>query len=165
MAQALGIPTILIADRKATPTTQCRPLRTPFATVLSQSTLLILTCPLTPETHDMISSAELATLRPDCIIINVGRGGVVNERALVAALKEGRVAGAGVDVFEEEPAVKGGCPLLEDGVPNLVCTPHVAWFSTGTIKGTLAVTKRNLEAFVEGRPQNVVAGPGAEAQV
>lgn len=156
MAKALSMQ-VLVAERKGA--SCAREGRKSFEDVLKQSTVLIMTCPLDETTRNMIDEAELRTMREDAIIVNVGRGGIINEIALINALRESRIAGAAVDVFETEPATKENCPLLDPSIPNLVLTPHIAWYSTGTIKGTLAMTKKNLECFVAGKPINVVVGP------
>lgn len=153
MCRALDMK-VLIAERKGASTT--RPGRTPFTDVLRQSTALFLLCPLDPSTHNMISHSELSLLSPTTILINVGRGGIVNEQALATALKEGKLGGAGTDVFETEPATKENCPLLVGDVPNLVVTPHLAWFSRQTVDGTKTVVRDTIEAFVKGEPINVV---------
>jgi lactate dehydrogenase-like 2-hydroxyacid dehydrogenase len=146
---------VLIAERKDSPTTRAG--RTPFTDVLKQCTTLFLTCPLDTTTHNMLSHHELSLLHPTTLLINVGRGGIVNELALATALREGKLGGAGVDVFEHEPATRENCPLLaEGGVPNLVCTPHLAWFSQRTIEGTKETVRETIEAFVAGRAVNVV---------
>lgn len=146
--------TVMIAERKDAQTH--REGRTSFHDVLVQSTVLILTCPLDATTRDMISTAELATLQPTANIINVGRGGVINEAALATALKEHRIGGAATDVFEVEPATREQCPLLDPAVPNLLLTPHVAWYSSSTIQGAMDMLRGNVEAFLAGKPQNVV---------
>ena len=156
MATALGMK-VLIAERKGA--TEARSGRLVFEDVIKESTVVILTCPLDESTHNMIDEAELRSMRADAILVNVGRGGIVNEQALATALKEARLAGAATDVFETEPATKENCPLLDPSIPNLVLTPHIAWFSSGTIKGTLEVTVKNLECFSAGKPQNVIYGP------
>ncbi|GAB7357612.1 hypothetical protein MBLNU459_g0113t2 [Dothideomycetes sp. NU459] len=158
MGKALGM-RVLVAERKGTPAAATRPGRLPFADVLAQSTVLILTCPLDASTRNMVDEPELRTLPRDAILVNVGRGGIVNERALARALRDGTVAGAATDVFEHEPATTENCPLLDESIPNLVITPHIAWFSSATLIGTKKVTKANLEAFAAGKPQNVVIGP------
>lgn len=153
MCKALDM-RVLIAERKGSSDT--RPSRAAFEDVLKQCTTLILTCPLDPSTRNMISHHELSLLSPTSILINVGRGGIVNEAALATALKEGKLLGAGMDVFEHEPATKQNCPLLADDVPGLVATPHLAWYSDRTIVGTKETVRDTIEAFVRGEPRNVV---------
>lgn len=156
MAKALGMQ-VVVAERKGA--TEARSGRATFEDVLKRCTVLIASCPLDESTHNMIDEAELRIMQEDAILINVGRGGIINELALANALKEFWIAGAATDVFETEPATKENCPLLDPSIPNLVLTPHIAWYSTGTIKGTIEVTKKNLERFVAGEPQNVITGP------
>ncbi|KAK4987092.1 hypothetical protein LTR66_004558 [Elasticomyces elasticus] len=153
MAKALGM-TVLVAERKDARTV--REGRTAFERVIEECTTLIVTCPLDASTRDMVSYAELKTMKPTAIIVNVARGGIVNETALADALRQGEIAGAGIDVFESEPAGPGSSPLLAHDVPNLTLSPHVAWYSSATIKGTQEVMKANVEGFVNGRSQNVV---------
>ncbi|KAH0289437.1 hypothetical protein M436DRAFT_48274 [Aureobasidium namibiae CBS 147.97] len=153
MCKALDM-RVLVAERKGS--TDIRPSRTSFEDVLKQCTTLILTCPLDPSTRNMVSHHELSLLSPTSILINVGRGGIVNEAALATALKEGKLLGAGMDVFEHEPATKQNCPLLADDVPGLVATPHLAWYSDRTIVGTKETVRNTIEAFVKGEPENVV---------
>jgi phosphoglycerate dehydrogenase-like enzyme len=93
-----------MAERKGIPTPAVRPGRTEFTTALQTSTVIILTLPLSPSTTDLISGPEFALMRPDALIINVSRGGIINEEALVTALKEKQIAGAATDVYPEEPA-------------------------------------------------------------
>lgn len=145
---------VLIAERKGA--SDIRSSRTAFEDVLRQCTTLFVTCPLDPSTHNMLSHHELSLLSPTSILINVGRGGIVNEQALATALKEGKLLGAGTDVFEHEPATKENCPLLADDVPGLVATPHMAWFSAKTVVGTKQTVRDTIEAFVRGEPVNMV---------
>jgi D-3-phosphoglycerate dehydrogenase len=94
--------------------------------LLARADILSLHVPLTPETRHMIAARELALLRPGALVINIGRGGLVDEDALVGALRSGHVAGAALDVTEIEPLPLDS-PLLE--APNVILTPHVAWVS------------------------------------
>jgi glycerate dehydrogenase len=145
---------VVIADRKGAES--LREGRTAFKDALRQGTVFMIAAPLDASTRDMIGASELASIDPTAVIINVGRGGIVNEQALADALKAHKIGGAGVDAFEKEPATRATCPLLEPGIPNLVLSPHIAWFSSKTIKGTLDTQKANIEAFVAGKPINVV---------
>ncbi|TVY31234.1 Glycerate dehydrogenase, partial [Lachnellula cervina] len=104
IARALGMSVLLSARKNPTSPTTPTPGRTAFTTLLQQSTVIILTCPLTPSTLNLISGPELSLMRPDALLINVARGGIVDEEALVCALREGRLKGAASDVFVEEPA-------------------------------------------------------------
>jgi len=88
---------------------------------------ITLHCPLTPETHHLVDGARLASTRPGVIIINTSRGGLIDARALDAALASGHVAAAGIDVLEDEPNVDLGQPILAHA--NVVATGHAAWYS------------------------------------
>ena len=94
-----------------------------FEQVLAEADVVSLHVPLTPATRNLIDAARLATMKPDAILINTSRGGVVDEAALAAALRSGRLAGAALDVFEREP-LAAGSPLAD--CPNLLLTPHIA---------------------------------------
>lgn len=118
--------------------------------------------PLDKDTRNMFSEAEFAAMDPSAFIVNVGRGGVINEAALAKALRDGQIGGAATDVFEHEPATVDNCPLLDPSIPNLLLSPHAAWYSARTIKGTIATVKANIEGFVDGRPQNMVILAGED---
>ncbi|MGH7057854.1 MAG: 2-hydroxyacid dehydrogenase, partial [Acetobacteraceae bacterium] len=90
-------------------------------TVMSQSDFVVVMCQLTQETRHLIGRAELALMKPDAYLISIARGPIVDEAALTAALREGRIAGAGIDVFEQEP-VDPANPLL--AMQNVIVTPH-----------------------------------------
>ena len=116
---------------------------------------LSLHCPLTPQTANMIGEAELQQMKPGAVIINCGRGGLVDEHALIAALKYGQIGGAGFDVLTQEPP-RDGNPLLKTRLPNLIVTPHVAWASQEAINRLFDILVDNINRFVAGNPQNLV---------
>jgi glycerate dehydrogenase len=111
--------------------------------------------PLTPGTKNMFGAAELKKMKPTAILINTARGGLVDEAALVEALKNGTIAGAGFDVLTKEPPKEGNI-LLDYKAPNLIVTPHVAWASQEAMQILADQLIDNIEAFVAGKPQNVV---------
>ena len=127
----------------------------PFENVLAESDVLSLHCPMTPATRDMIGINELRKMKRNSLLINTARGGLVNEAALIQALDEGLIAGAGVDVLTTEPP-KNGHPLLEVHRPNFILTPHVAWASDGAMQFLADQLIDNIEAWVGGNPQNLV---------
>ncbi|HZG52509.1 MAG TPA: D-2-hydroxyacid dehydrogenase [Pyrinomonadaceae bacterium] len=153
LARALGMHT-LIAERKGAAV--ARAGRAPFAEVLRESDILTLHTPLNDETRNLIGAAELARMRPTALLINCARGGVVDEAALVEALRAGVIAGAGVDVLSGEPPREGNA-LLEPDLPNLIVTPHVAWASLQAMQSLADQLIDNIEAFVRGEGRNLVS--------
>ncbi len=124
-------------------------------TILKESDVITLHAPLTPETRNMIGAEELKAMKKNAILINTARGGLVDEAALAEALKSGEIAGAGFDVLTEEPP-KNGNVLLDPSIPNLIVTPHVAWASQEAMQILSDQLIDNIEAFVGGKPKNVV---------
>lgn len=130
-------------------------LFTPFAEVLTQSDVISLHVPLTAETRNMIGIEQLREMKRTAILINTARGGLVEEHALVQALTEGLIAGAGFDVLSNEPP-KEGNPLLDLRLPNFILTPHVAWASDGAMQFLADQLIDNIEGFVKGSAQHLV---------
>ncbi|RDW57597.1 hypothetical protein BP6252_13679 [Coleophoma cylindrospora] len=153
-AKALGMQ-VLIAERKGNQQS-VRPGRTDFTETLKQSSVIILCCPLDNSTRGMISETELQFMDRRAILVNVSRGGVVDEAALVKALQEHWINGAATDVFAVEPASASTSPLLADGIPNLTLSPHVAWYADSSIENLKRGIKSNIEGFVNGAPVNMV---------
>ena len=118
-----------------------------------QSDILSLHCPLTPETEGLIDTERLALMKPAAFLVNTSRGGLVDEAALAAALNEGRLAGAGLDVLSVEPPPAGN-PLLQ--TKNCLITPHIAWATRSARERLLAAAAANVRSFLSGCPQNVV---------
>ena len=156
LARALGMRT-LVAERKGASHAP-REGRTPFAEVLRESDIVTLHTPLNDETRNLIGAAELALMRPSALLINCARGGVVDEAALVEALRAGVIAGAGVDVLSHEPPREGRNALVELDLPNLIVTPHVAWASVQAMQALADQLVENIEAFVRGEGRNLVTG-------
>jgi glycerate dehydrogenase len=125
-------------------------------TILKESDIVTLHVPLTQQTRNMIGSKELAMMRRDAILINTARGGLVDEQAVALALKTGVIGGAGFDVLSSEPP-KNGNVLLEINLPNFIVTPHIAWASQEAMRILADQLIDNIEAFVAGKPQNVVS--------
>ncbi|HGS5021316.1 TPA: D-2-hydroxyacid dehydrogenase [Vibrio cholerae] len=153
LARALGMQ-VLFAERKGQ--LECRAGYTPFEQVLAQSDVLSLHCPLTDETRNIISEAELVQMKPNALLINTGRGGLVDEQALVDALKRRQIAGAGVDVFSVEPADMDNPLIANRDLPNLLLTPHVAWGSDSSIQQLTTILIDNISAFMRGEAKNRV---------
>ncbi|MDE2090900.1 MAG: glycerate dehydrogenase [Gammaproteobacteria bacterium] len=133
-----------------------RPGRLALEDLLSHVDVLTIHVPLLPETRNLIGSAELALMKPDALLINCARGGIVDEQALADALKVGKLGGAGFDVLSEEPPVHGN-PLLTPGIPNLIVTPHIAWAAREARQRVIVEMALNIEAFKKGEKRNRVA--------
>ena len=126
----------------------------PLTDLLSESDVVSLHCPLTPDTRHLINSQTLQKMKPSAILINTGRGPLVDDQAVAEALAEGRLAAFCADVLTEEPP-KATNPLLNQ--PNAFITPHIAWASTEARIRLLQVAIGNVRSFLHGHPQNVVS--------
>lgn len=125
-----------------------------FDELLKRSDIITVHTPLTAQTANLFDYESFRKCKPTCLYINTARGGVNDEEALARALKEGRIACAGVDVLASEPMRKD-CPLT--GAPNLILTPHVAWTPITTRERLMVIVENNLKGFLEGKPENVVS--------
>lgn len=153
LGEAFGM-RVLFSDYKGI--TGMGPLYTPFWDVLRLSDVITLHTPLLPSTRNLIGAPEFAAMERKPLLINTARGGLVDEAALVEALKNGQISGAGFDVVTTEPPPDDHplIKLLE--LPNFILTPHVAWASQEAIQGLGDQLIDNVEAFWAGRPRNVV---------
>ncbi|MBK8978918.1 MAG: D-glycerate dehydrogenase [Planctomycetes bacterium] len=125
----------------------------PLEDLLARSHFVSLHCPLTPATHHLIGARELRRMRPDAVLVNTSRGAVVDEHALVRALREGWIAGAGLDVFEREPELEAGLRELD----NVVLLPHIGSGTRETRDAMAVLAAEAALAFVRGqRPRHVV---------
>lgn len=122
-------------------------------TLFKTSDIVSLHCPLTEETRHLVNAARLSIMKPTAILINTGRGPLIDEKALATALREGKIAAAGVDVLAEEPP-RADNPLLS--APNIRITPHISWATKEARTRLLDISVENLEAFLAGHPQNLV---------
>ncbi|CAH7078406.1 putative 2-hydroxyacid dehydrogenase HI_1556 [Vibrio chagasii] len=153
LAKAIGMK-VMFAERKGAES--CREGYLPFDTVLKQADVISLHCPLTGATQNLISERELTMMKSSAVLINAGRGGLVDEQALVEALKKHEIAGAGMDVFTQEPADNSNPLLANSHLPNLLLTPHVAWGSDSSIQKLSDILMDNIDGFIAGSPQNIV---------
>ena len=128
---------------------------TPLDEVLAQADVVSLHCPLTPDTKNLIGLEQLRRMKRSALLINTSRGGLVDEAALIQALDEGLIAGAGFDVLTSEPP-KNGHPLLDVRRPNFILTPHVAWASDNAMQFLADQLIDNIDRWAEGRPQHLV---------
>ena len=129
--------------------------RVPLAEMLEEADVLSLHCPLSEETRGLLGAQELARMKPTAILINTARGGIVDEPALLEALRQGSLGGAGIDVLHSEPPRDGNI-LLQQALPNLIVTPHIAWASRQARQRLLDGVAQNIQAFLNGQPLNQV---------
>jgi glycerate dehydrogenase len=122
--------------------------------VFAGGDVISLHCPLKPETRGLVNAERLGLMKRSAFLINTSRGAVVDEDALAAALNEGRIAGAGVDVLSAEPPA-GDNPLLT--ASNCYITPHIAWATVEARTRLLDTAVANVRAFIQGEPQNAVS--------
>ena len=156
--------TLVYHNRSRLPSEQERALRARWLEkdeLLRQADHVVLVVPYSAATHHLIGAAELALMKPTATLVNIARGGVVDDQALAHALSEGRLFAAGLDVFEGEPSV---CPALL-ALPNVVLTPHIASASRPTRLAMAQLAADNLIAFFRGErpptalnPQVLAAG-------
>ncbi len=154
IAKALGM-SVLVAERKGVLVNEVRSGRTGFEETLKKSDVVVLCCPLDNVTRGMIGEAELRIMNKRLILVNVSRGGVVEEEPLARALKESRIAGAATDVFAIEPVTPSSSPLLVGDVLNLTLSPHVAWYADSSIEILKRGIEMNIEGCLAGKPANV----------
>ena len=157
LAAAFGM-RILWAERKGA--SAVRDGYVSFEAALREADVLSLHCPLNADTRGMIDANELRAMKPDALLINTGRGGLVNEAALALALREGWIAGAGFDVLSVEPPREAHAnPLLTPellALPNFILTPHVAWASGNAMQTLADQLIDNIETFARGEQSNRV---------
>jgi glycerate dehydrogenase len=144
-AQSFGMQ-VLVANLPGRPR---RPERTDLPELLRRVDVLSLHCPLTAATERLIGAGELSLMKGDAVLINTARGALVDSAALAAALSEGRLGGAAIDVLPQEPPVDGD-PLLDPAIPNLIVTPHVAWAARESRQRCLDEMAANVADFLLG---------------
>lgn len=153
IAEAFGM-TVLAAGRRGA--TDLKPGQTAFDEVLKRSDVITLHCPLTPETRGVISAREFALMERRPLLINTGRGGLVDESALEEALDAGQISGAGFDVTDGEPPAADSPMMRIASRDNVILTPHVAWASREAIQALADQLIENIELFMAGTPRNLV---------
>ena len=151
-AEALGMK-IVVSEH---PGKDPREGRIEFEEVLRSSDYISLHCPLNDATSRIINAQTLALMKPDAFLINTARGGLVDPQDLISCLQAGNIAGAAIDVLEQEPPGLNE-PLLKD-IPNLIVTPHNAWGAIESRTRLLQQTRENIEGFLKGTPVRLVSG-------
>jgi phosphoglycerate dehydrogenase-like enzyme len=124
--------------------------------LLREADVVVVACPLKPETFHLLDARRLALLKPSAVLVNVARGAIVDQAALVAALREGRIAGAGLDVFEREPVLAGE-DILD--APNVVAAPHSLAYTDQLFRGTVESACRAIAAVATGAVPDQLANP------
>lgn len=150
-ARALGLKTIAfdsLLDSAAPAWSETE--RVALPELLRRSDIVSLHCQLTPQTRGLIGAAELGAMKPGAILINTARGGIVDETALAAALRSGRLGGAAVDVFDAEPITPGTAALFTD-LPNVILTPHIAGITQESNARISAITVENVMRVLKER--------------
>ncbi len=126
-----------------------------FNEILRTSDVISLHCPLTDDTRGLIGVDQLKLMKPNAILINTARGGLIDSAALVEALGNGIIAAAAIDVLPQEPPVDGD-PLLHYAGENLILTPHIAWGTVEARQNAINEVAANVKAFLEGERRNRV---------
>jgi glycerate dehydrogenase len=126
--------------------------------MLREADIVSLHCPLTPETRNLIDRQSLSLMKPSAFLINTARGALIDEAALVAALRDKRIAGAALDVITEEPP-SAGHPIIVAAkeLDSLIVTPHTAWSARDSRERLLKEVEENIAAFLRGQDRNRVA--------
>ena len=125
-----------------------------YEELFREADVLSLHCPLTDETYHLVNAERVALMKPSAILINTGRGPLVDEQALADALNSGRLYAAGLDVLTEEPPTTNN-PLI--GTKNCHITPHIAWATTEARERLIKTATENIMAFIKRQPINVVS--------
>lgn len=144
---------VLLSEHKGQ--TQLREGRTPFEEVLAQADIISLHCPLTEQSHHLINAETLSLMKPSALLVNTARGAIVDSSALIVALKNNIIAGAILDVIDQEPPPKNH-QLLNQQIPNLKVTAHIAWASQQAQQRLIDIIISNVIAFKQGEPINQV---------
>ena len=152
LGESVGMRVLISEHRNAS---TIREGRTSFEDTLRQSDVISLHCPLTNETQNMIGRGEFGMMKRTALLINTARGALVEDAALIEALRNGLIAGAGVDTLSEEPPISGSA-LLDLNFPNFIVTPHVAWASNEAVQALADQVIDNIEAFIAGQPRNLL---------
>lgn len=150
IAKAFGMK-VLIAERENA--TDLRPERTEYKTVLAQADIISLHCPLTAENANFINTEFFQQLKPNCILVNTARGGLINEEALYNALSKQQIQAALLDGLSVEPAPHEHI-LIKSKLPNLIITPHTAWASQEARQVLIDEIAINIQAFIANEPRN-----------
>ncbi|MEZ2903596.1 D-2-hydroxyacid dehydrogenase [Acinetobacter terrestris] len=151
-AQAFGM-NVIFSERKNAE--KCREGYVPFEQAIQQADILSLHCELNDETRSMIDQNVLKQMKKDSILINVGRGGLVNNQDVVQALKNNEISGFGADVLDQEPPAQDH-PLLNINHPNVMITAHIAWATDEAQERLFSIIESNINQNIKGYSQNLI---------
>lgn len=152
LAEAFGM-TVLISARPGSD--ECSSGRVEFEELLHRSDVVSLHCPLSATNQQFMNKQAFHQMKPDALLINTARGGLIDEPALRIALMNSEIGGAGLDVLSQEPPPQGHV-LLDKAIPNLMITPHIAWASRTARQRLVDEMAENIEAYLAGTPRNPV---------
>ena len=152
IAQAFGMKVLAVSGSRALPESDTLSYVT-MEQLLIQADVISLHCPLTDATKHLINRDTISRMKDGVMLVNIARGGLIDEQALADALNSGKVAGAAVDVVSAEP-IHADNPLL--GAKNIIITPHIAWAARPSRERLMEQTAKNVAAYLSGQPVNVV---------
>ncbi|CAG7626035.1 Hydroxypyruvate reductase [Paenibacillus solanacearum] len=155
IALAMGMRVVAVGSGRTAPTPEEGVEWVTLPELLQQADVVSLHCPLTPATQGLINREHIAMMKPSAMLINTSRGPLIVEDELAAALREQRLAGAGLDVLAAEPP-RADNPLL--ALPNCIVTPHIAWATREARVRLMDTAVANLAAYLAGKPVNVIGG-------
>ncbi|MBB3046109.1 glycerate dehydrogenase [Litorivivens lipolytica] len=158
VAQALGMRTVALESNRPQKTSTTDLPRVSLDRLLKESDVISVNCPLTETTRNLIDANALAQMKPEALLINTARGGIINEADLAAALMRGELGGAALDVLSVEPP-RDGNPLLDVVHPNLIITPHNAWGSREARQALIDQSTEIVRRFKQGEVMNCVNQP------
>jgi glycerate dehydrogenase len=151
LAKSMGMK-VLVSERKGC---AVREGRISFDELIRKADVLSIHCPLTEESRGLIDSEVMQAMKPDALLVNTARGGIINEQDLAACLREGIIAGAGVDTLGQEPPPPDH-PLLAHDIPNLIVTPHNAWASRTARQAAMDQLAEVIRSYAAGAPLNQI---------
>lgn len=154
IAQAFGLKVLAYTSKDSSSLPSGIEKAASFEQIFRECDIVSLHCPLNPDTKELINKERLSLMKKTAILINTGRGGLVNESDLAEALIEGKIFAAGIDVMVNEPPLEDN-PLL--GIPNCFITPHIAWATYEARVRLMELAIQNLKSYIEGRTINNVA--------
>ncbi|PCI08438.1 MAG: glycerate dehydrogenase [Gammaproteobacteria bacterium] len=155
IAECFGMKVLVAHSYKTVGKSVNREPRIDLNLLLATADVVTLHCPLSEDNHHLINAQSLAMMKSDAILINTARGGLVDEAALLHAVKNHQIGGAGLDVLQEEPPSLTN-PLINLCSDNLIITPHIAWASRESRQRLVNEITKNIQAYQRGTPRNVV---------